>query len=166
MRSVDIAVNILDKSIERGNEDPSYYMDFVKLHKLLYLGQCYLSFKYEMDLFKDKITATDDGPYVDGLKLIPVICGFDEIKTMDEFKQCKMTLPLTFSRDETVDYILDKFGKYSTEEIVKFTKDTIGYQEVYGKSCNNEINKELMIKTGKSLFGKKGKQKKIIDLNR
>ena len=45
MRSIDVAVNILDKSIERGKEDPSYYMDFVKLHKLLYLGQCYLSFK-------------------------------------------------------------------------------------------------------------------------
>lgn len=160
MRSIDVAVNILDKSIERGKEDSSYYMDFVKLHKLLYLGQCYLSFKYEMDLFNDKITANDDGPYVDGLKLIPAICGFDEIKTMDEFKLCKMTLPLTLSMDETVDYILNKFGKYSTDEIVRLTKDTIGYQEVYDKSCNNEINKELIIKTGKSLFGRKYKRKK------
>lgn len=166
MRSIDVAVNILDKSIERGKEDPSYYMDYVKLHKLLYLGQCYLSFKYGMDLFNENITANEDGPYVDGLSLIPAICGFGEIKTMDEFKQCKMTLPLTFSRDETVDFILDKFGKYSTEEIVRLTKDTIGYQEVYDKDCNNEINKELMIKTGKSLFGKKVKQKKIIDSNR
>lgn len=159
MRSVDIAVDMLDKSIERGKEDPSYYMDFVKLHKLLYLGQCYLNFKYEMDLFMDKITANDDGPYIDGLKLIPAICGFGEIKTMDEFKQCKMTLPLTFSRVETVNYILDKFGKCSTDELVRLTKGTIGYQEVYDKSCNNEINKELIIKTGKSLFGRKGKQK-------
>ena len=111
-------------------------------------------------------TANDDGPYVDGLKLIPAICGFDEIKNMDEFKQCKMTLPLTLSRDETVDFILDKFGKYSTDEIVRFTKDTIGYQEIYDKSCNNEISKELIIKTGKSLFGKKVKQKKITDSNR
>lgn len=159
MRSIDVAVNILDKSIERGKKDPSYYMDFVKLHKLLYLGQCYLSFKYEMDLFMDKITANDDGPYIDGLKLIPAICGFDEIKTMDEFKQCKMTFSLTLPREEAVNYILDKFGKYSTDELVRLTKDTMGYQEVYDKSCNNEINKELIIKTGKNLFGKKYKRK-------
>ena len=47
MRSVDVAVDMLDKSIERGKKDPNYYMDYVKLHKLLYLAQCYLSFKYQ-----------------------------------------------------------------------------------------------------------------------
>lgn len=159
MRSIDVAVNILDKSIERGKKDPNYYMDYVKLHKLLYLGQCYLNFKYEMDLFMDKITANDDGPYVDGLKLIPVICGVDKIETTDELKLCKMIFPINLSSDKTVDFLLDKFGKYSTDELVRLTKDTMGYQEVYDKSCNNEINKELMIKTGKSLFGKKYKRK-------
>ena len=44
MNSVDIAIHLLRKSIELGQKDSNYYMDFIKLHKLMFLCQCY--FKY------------------------------------------------------------------------------------------------------------------------
>lgn len=37
-KSIEVAVDFLKKSIERGQGDPKYYMNFVKLHKLMYLG--------------------------------------------------------------------------------------------------------------------------------
>jgi len=40
-KSFEVAVDFPEKSIERGKEIPKYYIDFVKLHKLMYLGQCH-----------------------------------------------------------------------------------------------------------------------------
>ena len=121
MRSIDIAVYLLKKSIKLGQNDSNYYMDFIKLHKLMFLAQCYLNFKYGLNLFDDKITATDDGPYVDGINSVPAMCGFDIIKNIDDLNQhlhhimpCHIAhiLPLPLLRDETLDLILDMFGKY------------------------------------------------------
>lgn len=160
MRSIDIAVHLLKKSIKLGQNDPSYYMDFIKLHKLMFLGQCYLNFEYGLNLFDEKITANGDGPYVDGLNLVPAICGFGEIKNIDNLNQelyhiipfhLGHLLPLPLLRDETCDLILEMFGKYDTGEIVKITKNTIAYQHCYSKEHNNVINQELLRKTGQEI---------------
>lgn len=36
-KSIDVAIKMLEESTQRGKYDQSYYMDFVKLHKLMYL---------------------------------------------------------------------------------------------------------------------------------
>lgn len=156
MNSIDVAYHLLKKSITLGQKDSDYYMDFVKLHKLLFLGQCYLNFEYGLDLFDDKITANADGPYVHGLNLVPALCGFGEIKNIDDLEMylnCAIPyhlthkLPLPLLRDETCDLILENFGNYSTMELVKMSKKTIAYCYSFGVD-NNVISRELLTKTG------------------
>ena len=160
MRSIDIAVHLLKKSIKLGQNDSNYYMDFIKLHKLMFLAQCYLNFEYNLDLFDDKITANDDGPYVDGLNSVPAICGFDIIKNIDDLMvhlhhimPCHLAhiLPLPLLRGETLDLILDVFGKCDTYEIVKISKNTTASQHCYSKAHNNVINQEILRKTGQEI---------------
>lgn len=150
-KSIDVAIKMLEESIERGKYDQSYYMDFVKLHKLMYLGYCYLNFLYGLDLFEEKITANSDGPYVDGLSLVTALCGFENITNIDNLRQLRFNLPLSYSRDEICDLILDVYGRYDTKEIVEISKATIAYQQSYSENHNNIINLELLVKTGEEI---------------
>jgi len=153
-KSLEVAVDFLKKSIERGKEEPRNYMDFVKLHKLMYLGQCYINYHYGMNLFEDKIIAMDDGPYIEGLELVVGKCGFGEIKNIDELENYVIPMPLSFTRNETVDYILNTYGQYSTDEIVKIAKNTNGCNLSYNDNDKspNEIEYQLINETGKQLF--------------
>lgn len=164
MKSIDIAIVLLDKAIERGLENPKYYMDYIKLHKLMYLGQCYLNYEYDFDLFDEDVIADGTGPYVCGLELITAKCGFSQIKNIDALKQYTLfsTLPLPLLREETCELILDKFGTYNTDEIVRIAKNTMAYRTIYGKDCNL-INRKLMSETGKILFEEK-KQTRQVDI--
>ena len=155
-KSLDVAEAFLKKSIERGKENPRYYMDFVKLHKLMYLGQCYINYHYGMNLFEERIIAVDDGPYIEGLRFVTGKCGFGEIKNIDELKKYVLQMDLSFTRNETVDYILNMYGLYSTDEIVKIAKNTMGWKLSYNDSDKNpnEIGYKLINETGKQLFGK------------
>lgn len=157
-RSIEIALALLEKSIERGKTDSDYYMDFVKLHKLLYLGQCLHRFKWNMNLFEEEIIASDSGPYVRGLDFVLAICGFDKIKNVDVLRERVYFFPITFLRDETCEFILDNFGKCSTNEIVLMTKETMAYQKHYS-CCNSVISKSSMKKTGEDLFSERDKEK-------
>lgn len=154
-KSVEVAESFLKKSIELAKEDPRYYMDFVKLHKLMYLGQCYINYHYGMNLFEEKIMAMDVGPYIKGIEQVVVNCGFGEIKNIDELKKYVLQMPLSFTRNETVDYILNVYGHYNTDEIVRISKNTIGWKTSYNESDDvpNEIDYILINQTGKQLFG-------------
>lgn len=164
-KSLEVAVDFLKKSIERGKEETRYYMDFVKLHKLMYLAQCDIFFKYDLKLFEDRISATDGGPYIDGLEKIIGYCGFDKIKNIDDLKKCVIDLPLSYTRNETVNLILDKYGQYSTLEIVQLTKSTIAYQLIYEDGFNKQIpiKGELLKLTGQQLA--EGTLKNIYELS-
>lgn len=164
-KSIDVAVDFLKKSIKRGQDNPKYYMNYVKLHKLIYLAQCDILFNYDMKLFDDNITATDEGPYIDGLEMVVVKCGFDNILNIDDLKKCVIDLPLSFSRDETVDFILDKYSEYSTREIVLLANSTIAYQLLYDDSFNKPIpiKEELLKLTGMQL--EEGTLKNIYELS-
>lgn len=151
-KSIDVAIKMLEESTQRGKYDQSYYMDFVKLYKLMYLGYCYLNFLYGLDLFEEKITANSDGPYVDGLSLVTSLCGFEKITNIDNLRQLRFNLPLSYSRDEVCDLILDVYGRYDTKELVEISKATIAYQQSYSENHNNIINLELLVKTGEEIF--------------
>lgn len=158
MRSIDVAKALLEKAIHRGKGDNCYYMDFIKLHKLMYLGQCYHQYKWGMDLFEEDVILDGSGPYVDGMNLIPAKCGFDKIKEIKALEKDEFFFPLTLLRNETCDFILNWFGRYSTMELVKLTKNTEAYMNMLG-CCNNVINKEAMKKVGEDLFSAMEKDK-------
>jgi len=159
-RSIDVALTLLEKAIERGKIDSDYYIDNVKLHKLLYLGQCFYRFCYDKDLFEDKIIAIEDGPYVEGLNFVVGLCGFDKIKNVDDLREKVYLFPISPSRDEVCELLLDKFGKYTTDELVLITKKTSAYQKCYG-CCNYFIGNELMKKTGEYFLSKTGYKVKV-----
>lgn len=154
MKSLDAAVWLLDKSIKRGQENHEYYMDFVKLHKLLYLAQCYLKYKYQMDLFEENIVTSDEGPYIEGLDLIPAYCGFSKIKNIpSKLWDCIVSLPPSFSRDEVLDIMLDMYGQYSTYEIVMLTRNTLAHEVCHDyNGKRNIIFREALEEQGKELF--------------
>lgn len=153
-KSIDVAVKLLEDSIKQGQSDSRYYMDYVKLHKLMYLSYCYLNYLYGVDLFSEKITANSDGPYIDGLTIIPAICGFGNITNMEdlnELKKFKLTMPLSFSRNEICDVIMDTYGNLDTIELVRIAKDTLAYQHCFDSKHENTICKDFLIKTGEEI---------------
>lgn len=150
-KSIDVAVKLLEESIKLGKNDPRYYMDFVKLHKLMYLGYCSLSYLYNLELFEESITANNDGPYIAGLNAVPAFCGFGKIVSVADLKEYKLTLPLSFSRNEICELILKQYGMFDTNEVVNISKNTFAYMESFDKDQNNLINKILLTKTGEEI---------------
>lgn len=128
-RVADVAMAMVNRAIDMAEEteDPSYYMDFVKLHKLLYLGQCYMMINYGRPMFDEKIFAHKCGPYVDGLSFIPGLRGFDEIR--NRFSQNHFIMP-SFLRLATIEWVLSTYGACSTDELVEYSKSTPAYSEV------------------------------------
>lgn len=155
-KSIDVAITMINQSIDRArsNEDDRYYMDFVKLHKLLYLGQCYIRSKYDMDLFEEDITAHHCGPVVDGLSQIPGICGFDLIKeSLKPADFGTIDMPLSYFRNETIEKVLEEFGAFTTDQIVSKVKSTQAFS-AYRSLCDSHpvLSRENIINAGNELF--------------
>lgn len=127
----DVALAVLQKSIKLASERKSaqYYMDYVKLHKILYLGQCLVLSQYGITLFNENISAHHCGPYIEEeLDFITAAYGFEPIRTLVDRKGHEpVFLPLPALRNEIVDNLLDKVGAETTETIVKMTKNTTAY---------------------------------------
>ena len=122
----DAAMAMVNRSIELAGEtgDESYYMDFVKLHKLLYLAQCLMLVQYGQLMFDEKITAHQCGPYVADLHFIPRCRGFGEIK--NPFSKSEFVRP-SYRRMKVIEQVLGEFGRNSTEELIQYTKETPAY---------------------------------------
>ena len=153
----DVALAVLQKSIRLAIEKPddNYYMDYVKLHKLLYLGQCMVLSQYGITLFNEPITAHHCGPYIQNeLDFITATYGFEEIKTLRTRDGREPAIvPLPILRDEIVNKLLDKYGKYSTADIVRLSKQTSAYTRHQGKFATQPIiSYEDMVIVGKSLL--------------
>lgn len=156
-KAADVAIEFIDRSIDlwERNDDSNYLLDYVKLHKLMYLGQCYIMSLYKLKLFEDKISAHRCGPYVDGIDFVPAYCGFGKIKKKIDKSIVKLAfLPISYTRKETVEYILNCYGKYSTDEIVKISKDTYAYKKVFEQESNDKplIPDDDIIRTGNELL--------------
>jgi len=131
MIGIDVAIALLEKSIQRAKEDHRYYMDFVKLHKLIFLGQCYHRYIWDMNLVREDIIIREDGPYIKGLNTVVAYCGFGKIDDICKLKRkVGLYFPMTTLRDETCDFILDNFGMLSTMDLVKLTKKTESYKKM------------------------------------
>lgn len=155
-KSIDAAITMVNRSIDRveTDDDRNYYMDFVKLHKLLFVAQCHAHNQYKTSLFEEEIEVHHCGPLVRGLDLIPGKCGFDLITwRLDAKSFGTVDMPLTYYRSKAIDDVLDKFGKFSTDKIVATVKNTPAFQKHL--PCVNEhlpIPKEDLIQAGIDLF--------------
>lgn len=142
----DAAMVMVNRSIELALkcEDESYLMDFVKLHKLLYLAQCSMLNQYGCTMFDEKITAHQCGPYVEGIHFVPHMRGFGKIVfPFDE----RNFVRLSYRRMKIIKQVLDEFGKFSTEDLIQFTKETPAYCAVadeIGEHYRPEIPPELI----------------------
>ncbi len=152
----DAAAAMLNKSIDLAakEDNPAYYMDFIKLHKLLFLAQCFILGKYNMPLFEETIYARKCGPYVDGIGFIPGKRGFGKITEKIVADQDEIPfLPISYTREQAIDYILKKYGTLNTDEVVAITKKTSAYQEYVDRYEQAlPITECQMAKTGLILF--------------
>lgn len=121
-RAADAAMAMVNRSIElvHETEDASYYLDFVKLHKLLYLAQCSMLEQYGQTMFDEKITLRQCGPYIDGIRFVPRRCGFGRITNL--FSDEDFVRP-SYWRMKIINQVLEEFGGYSTDDLIQLTKD-------------------------------------------
>nr|WP_325256981.1 type II toxin-antitoxin system antitoxin SocA domain-containing protein [uncultured Oscillibacter sp.] len=129
--AIDAAMDMVNMSIELVEEtgDSSYYMNSMKLHKLLYLSQCAMLKDHSHTLFRDKIRASFCGPYVEGIDKIAAKRGFDLIK--EPFTaEADGFVPPSVARRDILKKILIKFGRKTAEELIQHTKDTGPYRKV------------------------------------
>ena len=125
--AIDAAMTLVNMSIDRAEKtgDESYYANYIKIHKLLFLAQCFMLENYGKPLFHERITAHRCGPFVDGLELLIAMRDSDPITERfrsDEF------VPLTSLRRGILEWIIYAFGTYSGEELVDATKSTRAYK--------------------------------------
>ena len=122
----DAAMAMVNRSLElvSETEDESYYMDFVKLHKLLYLAQCLMLIQYGQVMFDEAITAHQCGPYVEGIQFVPNNRGFGRIKY--PFPKTEFVRP-SYRRMRVIEQVLRDYGRESTQDLIRYTKETPAY---------------------------------------
>lgn len=151
--SRDAGMVMVNMSIDlaRKKNDPSFYMDSMKLHKLLYLSQRAMLQKHGSRVFSEKIWAHKCGPYVNGLEIISAKMGFGLMREPFDPEENEIVWP-SVARVDILEDILEKYGGMTTEELVRITKETAPYQEVKDQITENykpEITPESM-KEGRS----------------
>lgn len=145
----DAAMAMVNRSIELAWEtrDKSYYMDFVKLHKLLYLAQCSMLAQYGQPMFDEKIAAHQCGPYVEGIHFVPRLRGFGKIEF--PFSKTEFVRP-SYRRMKVIEQVLEAYGRESTEDLIQITKETPAYcaaaMEIEG-DYRPDISPELMLQS-------------------
>lgn len=148
--AIDAAMMMVNKSVDfaRDKNDPRYYLDFMKLHKLLYLAQCCMLARSNKPLFKETITAHMCGPYIEGISAIPAKCGFGAIKErLDE----RQFWPVSSGNREIIELVLEQFCDMSTEALTDMTKKSTAYSR-YANEVT-EINKPRISKAAMKQTG-------------
>lgn len=125
--AIDAAMTLVNMSIDVAEEldDSRYYTDYIKVHKQLFIAQCFMLENYRKPLFREKITAHRCGPFVDGLELLITMRDSGPIE--DRFKADEY-VELSPLRKSILAWIVREFGAYSAEELVEATKTTPAYQ--------------------------------------
>lgn len=121
------------RAIETGNE--AWYIDFVQLHKLLYLAQCEMMRQYGQPLFRGTILACPGGPYVNGISFVARQKGFGKI--MVPFMEQEFVRP-SYRRVKVVKQILDEYGRKGVQELCLLTKNTKVYSTAMARKSGEE----------------------------
>lgn len=125
----DAAMAMVNMSIDMAEEngEPRYYMDSIKLHKLLYLSQCAMLEVHGYTMFRNDITAHRCGPYVEGIKGIPASRGFGPIKERFDPEKDDFVYP-SMARLDILDQTLQSYGTMTTDELIQYTKNSAPYR--------------------------------------
>ena len=128
-KAADVAMTMVNESIRLAEEtrDVNYYMDFVKLHKLLYLGQCYMLGIHDRPLFEETVSAHQCGPNVENIHFVPAERGFGVIDT--PFSEDDIVRP-SLVRIDAIEWVLRNYGNKKTEFLVEYAKSTEPYKKV------------------------------------
>ncbi len=126
--AIDAAMTLVNMSVDLAEllDDSRYYTDYIKVHKQLFLAQCFMLENYHKTLFHERITAHRCGPFVDGLDLLIKMRDSGPIKKRFESGDYVELTPL---RQNILRWIVNEFGAYSAEELVEATKTTKAYQQ-------------------------------------
>lgn len=141
-----IAISMVNRSIELAREKgKGYYLNHIKLQKLMYLGQCYSLAKYGRELFVDNIRRHDCGPYIESLDLFVSEQGFGEYTS-----PIRGELSGTAQERDAINTVLRKYGHGSAAQLVAFTKGSDPYKST--KRYRELVSKDEMKKYGRKLF--------------
>ena len=122
----DAAKLMINHAIDlaKRTNDPRYYADFYKLHKLLYYAQGYMLTHYGKHLFEEDVEAHNCGVLIPKLLDLPI--DYDAItKKFDE----NDILPLTSDRVEAIDHTLSRYGSMSKDELVNQCRNDPVYRK-------------------------------------
>lgn len=126
--AIDAAMTLVNMSVDLAKrlDDSRYYTDYIKVHKQLFLAQCFMLENYHKTLFHERITAHRCGPFVDGLELLIKMRESGPIEEPFEPEDYVELSPL---RQSILKWIVNEFGAYSAEELVEATKTTRAYRQ-------------------------------------
>ncbi len=127
-----IATKFINKAIDMvkfsGQED--FYLNFSKLHSLMFIAQCYSLAEWDRPLFRGDAIARPDGINIDGL------CGFTSNSFGDELFKYKVnesrygtSTSLNDVQDSIIESVLLMYGRYNAIELAWMTKSTRSWQK-------------------------------------
>lgn len=134
-KAIDAAIYLSNKVIELSEKEKKkgYVVDFIKVHKMLYIAQGIMLAKFNKTLFDETIYAHHEGPWIDNLTIFYGMVEFKEIK-----KPLKMisVLELTEKRKMVLDYVAEKYGYQTRDALVLATKAQKPYSEAFSKNID------------------------------
>lgn len=139
----DAAKHMINSSIElvQQHQNQNYYINFYKLHKLLYFAQGYMLGHYNSHLFEEDIEAHSCGPFIP--KILDLAIGYNDIlKKFDRIEIC----PITEDRIEAINHTLQVYGYWSKDELVNRSKQTAPYCQFFAEGRRNVIPRNIMAK--------------------
>lgn len=141
----DAAMTMVNKAIDLAEKtgDRSYYLDYIAVHKLLFLCQHKMLHDFGVPMFEEEIHARNCGPYIDGMNFLTV--KRDVLEITKRFEKDEI-VPITYIAEKVMDAVLGKYCYLSTEDIVKTVKDNVLYKSA--------IEKDEFLKGGKPLISK------------
>lgn len=144
----DAAMTMVNHSIDlaRQTGDELFYIDFYKLHKLLYYAQGYMLTHDNKQLFEEDVEAHACGPFIPELLSLPI--SYSAI--LDKFPDEKVC-PLTIDRLRAIDHTLRVYGKKTKDELVNQSKNDYIYRKFAGSFERKIIPKEEMSRS-KDIF--------------
>jgi uncharacterized phage-associated protein len=133
----DAAMTMVNRSIDLEGQynNPNYYTDFYKLHKLLYYAQGYMLSHYHLHLFEEPILAHNCGPFINELLDLPL--SYEAITT--RFPEDQI-FPLTPNRVDAIDYALKHYGTKSRDELVNLSKSDFLYKKYHAQGQSEDKN--------------------------
>lgn len=137
----DAAKHMINRSIELAQQErnQNYFVNFYKLHKLLYYAQGYMLVHNNTHLFEEEIEAHSCGPFIP--KILDLSIGYNDILTkFDTIEIC----PITEDRIEAINHTLQKYGYWSKDELVNKSKQSTPYRQFFAEGRRNIIPRDAM----------------------